>query len=74
MRRALVLFSSCALLPAALGSAAVRAETFVMLCSGAALALALPLSAPAIPGSGDAPCCTKGCHSGSCRKRIDRAQ
>jgi hypothetical protein len=62
-----------ALVPAIAGPlpAASASSLDVALCSGGSLPI--PQNEPA-PGKGFSPCCAKGCHGGSSRKRLDRAQ
>ena len=43
----------------------------VALCGGGSLSI--PLNSPA-RANGSSPCWAKGCHGGSSRKRLDRAQ
>jgi hypothetical protein len=68
------LFAAVALLPAISGPVASgeRSSLQVLLCGGGAMSLPIGGSPP--PQDGTAPCCAKGCHSPSCRKRLDRAQ
>ena len=68
------LFAAVALLPAMTGplGGAQQASLQVLLCGGGAMSL--PLEGSPAPGEGTAPCCAKGCHSSSSRKRLDRAQ
>jgi hypothetical protein len=63
-----------AMAPAMLGSAALaQARTMtVALCGGGTASIPLNGSVPA--GGENAPCCAKGCHSGSSRKRVDKSQ
>jgi hypothetical protein len=61
-----------ALLPAALNAAPTRAQTMVVpLCTsdGQLRTVEIPLPDP---GSERAPCCVKGCHGGSSRKKPAR--
>jgi len=73
MKRVLALIGSLALIPAAVGPLPASARSFaVALCGGGSVTLpASPAGGPADP---PAPCCAKGCHGGSQRKRIDRSQ
>jgi hypothetical protein len=67
-------FAAVALLPAMTGplGTAERTSLQVLLCGGGAMSI--PLNGPTAPQDGTAPCCAKGCHSPSCRKRLDRTQ
>jgi len=67
-------FALLALVPAmTLNPVATQARAMeVPLCSGGVLSV--PLSGQNAPGGGDAPCCAKGCHTGSSRKRLDKSQ
>ncbi len=69
---ALAQFGLIALLPAALGAAAPSGPTLaVSLCSGASVrVIEVPLEKP---GRKQAPCCAKGCHGGSSRKKLAKA-
>jgi hypothetical protein len=68
-----VSFAAFALLPAMTGPlAAAERRLEVSLCSGDSLSI--PLRGAPAPDEGPKPCCAKGCHSSSCRKRFDRAQ
>jgi hypothetical protein len=71
---AAALFAAVALLPAMTGplGGAERTSLQMLLCGGGAVSL--PLDGLPAPKDGTAPCCAKGCHSPSCRKRFDRAQ
>ena len=73
MKPSLGSFAALALLPAMIGPIPLaQAGTLnLALCGGGALSI--PLNSPA-PANGSAPCCAKGCHNGSSRKRLDRAQ
>ena len=68
------LFAAIALLPAMAGpfANAERQSLQVSLCAGGAISI--PLEESPVPQDGTAPCCAKGCHSSSSRKRLDRAQ
>jgi hypothetical protein len=52
--------------------AAAERSLEVVLCSGGSVSL--PLDGAPSPEDESRPCCAKGCHSSSSRKRIDRAQ
>lgn len=70
-RRPLALFGALALVPAMVGPLQAEARDFVaMTCDGGAVSV--PVPAP--PGPPQGPCCAKGCHSDSKRKRLDRSQ
>jgi len=71
---AATLLATIALLPAMTGplGGAEPASMQVPLCGGGMISI--PLKGPLLPADGSAPCCAKGCHSPSCRKRFDRAQ
>ncbi|HMO69220.1 MAG TPA: hypothetical protein PKD92_07860 [Novosphingobium sp.] len=73
MKASLALFGLLALGPAISGPAPARAEVLMLaLCGGGVVSLPLaPASAPGVP---QGPCCAKGCHSSSSRKRFDRSQ
>lgn len=73
MKPLFALFGALALIPAAIGPVPAAARTLVVpLCGGGSVTLpAAPAGGPADP---PAPCCAKGCHGGSQRKRIDRSQ
>jgi hypothetical protein len=68
------LFAAAALLPAMTGpiGGAQQASLQVLLCGGGAMSI--PIEGSPAPQDGSAPCCAKGCHSSSSRKRLDRAQ
>lgn len=74
MRRALSLFASLAMLPAMIGPLEAEARSLVApLCGGGTMAIPVgPSQGP--PGPAQGPCCAKGCHSDSKRKRLDRSQ
>ncbi len=81
MRAAVSLVAMFGLLPAMTGplpasqegGAQGRRVIEAALCNGGAIVI--PIEGPASPGGGGtAPCCAKGCHAGSTRKRFDRAQ
>ncbi len=62
-----------AMVPAMVGPVPLAARSVtVALCSGGVTTI--PLDQPAAPGTGTTPCCAKGCHTSSSRKRLDRAQ
>jgi len=67
-------FALVALLPAMmLNPVASQARAMdVPLCGGGVLSV--PLGGQNVPGGGDSPCCAKGCHTGSSRKRLDKSQ
>jgi hypothetical protein len=77
MRQAAALFAMIAMVPAGvLAAVPARSGTLVVpLCAGdgAARTIAIPLAPDGVPGGapgkGDTPCCAKGCHTGSSRKR-----
>jgi hypothetical protein len=68
------LFAALALLPAMTGpiGGAEQASLQVLLCGGGAMST--PLEGSPAPRDGTAPCCAKGCHSSSSRRRLDHAQ
>jgi hypothetical protein len=71
--RAAALFAALALLPAMVGPlAAAERSLEVALCNGGSVSL--PLGGEPAPEEGSRPCCAKGCHSSSSRKRFDRTQ
>lgn len=74
MRRELVLLGTLALLPAMLGPLQAEARSIAApLCGGGLMNIpAAPVDGP--PGPPQGPCCAKGCHAGSSRKRLDRSQ
>lgn len=77
MKATLALFGALALLPAMLGPLEAEARTLTApLCGGGGGgAMAIPIPArDAPPGPAQGPCCAKGCHSDSKRKRLDRSQ
>lgn len=70
-RRPLALFGALALVPAMVGPLQVEARSVVaMTCGGGAVSVPVPPP----PGPPQGPCCAKGCHSDSKRKRLDRSQ
>lgn len=73
--RAALLLALLALLPATLDAKAPATFTLVAAtCGGSQHALPIPV-APSAPTKQDGqPCCAKACHTGSCRKRIQRAR
>ena len=74
MKRSIGSFAALALLPAMVGPIVPQAQAGALslaLCGGGTLSI--PLNSPA-PANGSSPCCAKGCHNGSSRKRLDRAQ
>ncbi len=75
MKRELAILGTLALLPAMIGPLKAEARgLFVPLCNGgfASIPTGGPDNAP--PGPAQGPCCAKGCHSASSRKRLDRSQ
>lgn len=73
MKATLALFGLLALVPAVTGPAPARAQTLAMaLCGGGTVTV--PVTPAGAPGMPQGPCCAKGCHSSSSRKRIDKAQ
>lgn len=74
MKSSLALFGTLALLPAMVGPLEAEARTLLApLCGGSAMMLQIP-QRDAPPGPPQGPCCAKGCHSDSKRKRLDRTQ
>jgi len=73
VRRDIASLAILVLVPAMTGPipAASASALDVALCGGGSLSI--PLNTPA-PGNGSSPCCAKGCHGSSSRKRLDRAQ
>ncbi|WP_126174051.1 hypothetical protein [Altericroceibacterium xinjiangense] len=70
MSPGLALMASVALIPAMAGPLQAQSHALTLaLCGGGVI----PLDQP-VPGSGNAPCCAKGCHTSSSRKRFDRTQ
>jgi len=78
VRRALALFGALALLPAMTGPLEAEARAFMApVCGGGAMPIPLTASGPgrdAPAGPQQGPCCAKGCHSDTRRKRLDRSQ
>ena len=74
MRRELALLGGLTLLPAMIGPLEAEARGLIVpLCGGGVLTSpGGPADGP--PGPPQGPCCAKGCHSGSSRKRLDRSQ
>lgn len=74
MRRELLLLGALALVPAMIGPLEAEARSLVApLCGGGAVSIPMaPSDAP--PGPVQGPCCAKGCHNSSSRKRLDRSQ
>lgn len=68
--RPAALFGLLALVPASL-NAAVPASRAILAptCAGAPRAITVPLR-PGAPREESQPCCAKGCHTGSSRKRF----
>jgi hypothetical protein len=75
MTRVTTLFALAALVPAACNAApAIAASLLVPLCSGDGQVRMVEVPAGnGAPGSDQAPCCVKGCHAGSSRKRLMRS-
>lgn len=74
MKRSLVLLGGLALLPAMIGPLEAEARNLIApLCSGGTTIIPAS-SGDGPPGPPQGPCCAKGCHSGSSRKRLDRSQ
>jgi len=74
VKRKLALFGALALLPAMVGPLEAQGRSLALpLCGGAALAIPMP-AGDAPPGPPQGPCCAKGCHCDSKRKRLDRSQ
>ena len=73
MSPAATLLAAVALVPAMTGPiAAMRGrEAMVLLCGGGMVSI--PLDRAPAPSDGNAPCCSKGCHSGQSRKRAGRS-
>ena len=73
MKASLALFGLLSLGSAITGPAPARAEVLLLpLCGGGVASVPLaPASAPGVP---QGPCCAKGCHSSSSRKRFDGSQ
>lgn len=73
MRRIACLFSLFALVPAAVSAAAPAGGggLAVLLCTGdgSVRAVTIPIGPEGPAPAGDTPCCAKGCHTGSSRKR-----
>lgn len=71
--RGVALFGLAAMVPASLNAAAPASVTVMALsCTGAPLAIAVPL-APGAPVRDDGQSCfSKGCHTGGSRKRLLR--
>lgn len=66
------LFGLVALFPAAVNAASVPVSgVLVPLCTGDGQVhmVRVPMRSPGAPGGKDTPCCNKGCHAGSSRKR-----
>ena len=72
MNAPVLMLAAASLVPAMTGpvTADLQSRIMISLCSGASV----PLELPAVPGKNGTACCQKGCHSGSSRKRLDRAQ
>ncbi|WP_067738438.1 hypothetical protein [Novosphingobium naphthalenivorans] len=74
MKRELAVLGTLALLPAMIGPLEAEARGIIApLCGGGVVTIpAAPTDGP--PGPPQGPCCAKGCHTGSSRKRLDRSQ
>lgn len=74
MKRDLALMGYLALLPAMIGPLQAEARGIIApLCGGGFVTIpSSPADTP--PGPAQGPCCAKGCHTGSSRKRLDRTQ
>ncbi|HKR93016.1 hypothetical protein [Novosphingobium sp.] len=74
MKRELALLGALALFPAMIGPLQAEARGMVApLCGGGFVNV--PAGSPdQPPGPPQGPCCAKGCHTGSSRKRLDRSQ
>ncbi|HKT85264.1 MAG TPA: hypothetical protein VJQ77_04155 [Novosphingobium sp.] len=73
MNRRLPLFGTLALLPAMIGPLEAEARGLAApLCGGGTMSI--PGAPEGPPGPPQGPCCAKGCHGGSSRKRLDRSQ
>lgn len=59
-----------ALLPAALNAAPRSLTITAVSCAGGSALITVPLKPGAPNRDGDQPCCAKGCHTGSSRKRF----
>ena len=71
MKRAVALLAAITLFPAMAGPlSAAQAHVMIPLCGSGASGGGVPAVPEAPPGSG--PCCAKGCHGGSTRKRAAR--
>jgi hypothetical protein len=66
-------FALLALLPAALSAAPPSLTITAPSCAGASTIITVPLGPDAPTRDGDQPCCAKGCHTGSSRKRYSCA-
>jgi hypothetical protein len=74
LKRTLVLAAALALFPAMIGPLEAEARGIAApLCGGGVLTIPTG-STDAPPGPPQGPCCAKGCHSSSSRKRLDRSQ
>ena len=73
MKAQLLHFGLMALVPAAMNvsAAAAGASILVPVCTGDGQVhmMNVPVDGNQGPGSANSPCCAKGCHSGSSRKR-----
>ncbi|HUD29950.1 MAG TPA: hypothetical protein VMQ93_13840 [Novosphingobium sp.] len=75
MNPSLALFGALALLPAMVGPLEAEARTLAAPLCGDAGTMMVPIPVrDAPPGPPQGPCCAKGCHSDSKRKRLDRTQ
>lgn len=68
VKRQLALFCTLALLPAMIGPLEAEARVLAApLCNGGTVTIPAAPAGP--PGPQQGPCCAKGCHAGSSRKR-----
>lgn len=74
MKRALALLGTLALLPAMTGPLEGEARGIAAPLCGSGVMNVPAGSGDQPPGPPQGPCCAKGCHSGSSRKRVDRSQ
>lgn len=63
-------FALLALLPAVLNAAPRSLTVVAASCAGGSVTITVPLKPGAPERGGDQPCCAKGCHTGSSRKRF----
>jgi hypothetical protein len=66
-------FALLALLPAALSAAPPSLTIAAPSCAGGSTTITVPIRSDAPIRNGDQPCCAKGCHTGSSRKRYSCA-